>query len=117
MKTIGWMLSLLGGLLGGFTAWAEHMPALESHMTIGHGSMPGSDITLACSILALLAVVVMWFGGYRLGGLLAAISATLGFFGADQLWVTAGCILFVGAMLTLFAPPDTDQKSKETRHH
>lgn len=118
MKTVGWMLCLVGGLLGGFTAWAERTPVLESHLTIGHGVVPGSDITLAASILALMAVGVMWLGPSRLGGLMCVTSATLGFFGADQLWVTAGCILFVGSVLTLFSPPDPQSKTVDrTRNH
>ncbi len=118
MKTIGWMLCLLGSLLGGFTAWAERTPVLESHLTIGHGVVPGSDITLFASILALSAVLVMWLGPSRIGGLMCVISATVGFFGADQLWVTAGCILFVGAVLTLFSPSGPESKAVDrTRNH
>lgn len=109
MKTIGWMLCLLGSLLGGFTAWAEHMPGLQTHLVLPHGNLPGSDITLASSILALAAVGIMGLGWRRFGGLLTAIAASLGFFGADQLWVTAGCILFVGAVLTLFSPESPEQ--------
>ena len=107
MKTVGWMLSLIGALIGVFTAWAEHMPSLQYHLILPHGRIPGSDITLSASLLALLAVVLVWLGLRRLGGILVALGAILGLFGADQLWTTAGCVLFVGAVLTLFAAPES----------
>lgn len=34
-------------------------------------------------------------------------SAVAGLFGADQLWTTAACLLFVGSVLTLFSGPNT----------
>ncbi|MCL5116948.1 MAG: hypothetical protein M1272_07345 [Firmicutes bacterium] len=113
MKTIGWMLSLLGALLGGFTTWAERLPGLESHLVLPHANLPGSEITLFASLVALVAVVIVWVGWYRLGGLIVAAASIVGFFGADQLWVTAGCVLFVGAVLTLFSGRGPENDSPE----
>ncbi len=106
MRTVGWMLSLIGAVIGVFTAWAERMPGLQYHLVLPHGRIPGSDITLSASLLAIFAVVLVWLGLRRLGGVLVAMGAVMGLFGADQLWTTAGCVLFVGAVLTLFAPTD-----------
>ncbi len=113
MKTVGWMLSLIGAVIGVFTAWTEHMPGLQYHLILPHGRIPGSDITLAASLLAFLAVGLMWVGFRRFGGVLVVLGAILGLFGADQLWTTAGCVLFVGAVLSLFAPTETGKPEAE----
>ena len=102
---MGWMLSLLGSITGGFTAWAEHMPALKLHLILPHGPLPGYDLTGAASLVALVAVVLIWLGLRRLGAVLVLTGAVGGLFGADQLWTTAACMLFAGAVLTLFASP------------
>ena len=114
MKTIGWMLSLLGSLIGGFTAWAERMPSLQMHLILPHGSIPGPEVTLIASAVGLISVVLMWFGLYPFGGIFVIVAAIIGFFGADQLWATAGCTLFVGALLAIFGSKETS--SPENPH-
>lgn len=103
MRTIGWMLALLGSVVGGFTAWAERMPSIRYPLVLPHGHIPGYEITLAASLVGLGSVLVMWTRWYRLGGALALIATLAGLFGADQLWTTAASILFSGAMLALFS--------------
>lgn len=112
MKTIGWMLSLLGSIIGGFTAWAERIPGLQDHLLLPHANIPGWDITGVASLMALIAVCLVWMGLPRLGGLLVILASLLGMFGADQLWATAGCVLFIGAVLTLFAPVSNIEDSE-----
>lgn len=97
---------MLGCVAGGFTGWAEHMPGLQYRLALPHGSLPGYDVTYAASLLALIGCLTMITGWYRLGGAMTVVAAFIGFFGADQLWVTAACILFCGAVLALFSPND-----------
>lgn len=107
MKTIGWMLSLLGSVLGGFTAWAQGFPHMRYPLALPHGPFPGFEITGAASLLAFLSVAVMWTRYAWAGSLLALVATVGGLFGADQLWTTAACVLFCGAILTLFAERET----------
>lgn len=105
MKNAGWMLSLLGSVIGGFTAWAERLPHLRFPLSLPHGHIPGFEITATASALALVAITVMWTQYSWVGSILVMIATIAGLFGADQLWTTAACVLFCGAVLTLFSPP------------
>lgn len=112
MRTVGWMLSLLGSIIGGFTAWAQQLPTLRLHLILPHGNLPGDEITWAATLLALLAVILMWLGLPRVGGLLVFFGAVGGLFGADQLWTTAACVLFCGGILSMFAPTSHASQSR-----
>lgn len=104
------MLSLLGSIIGGFTTWAERLPRLELWRLFPHTLMPVWEMSFEASLLGLLGVAMMWTRRHRLGGVLVAMAAVYGLFGASQLWITAGCTLLSGGLLSLFSTTTVTSK-------
>ena len=77
---------------------------MKARRALPPARVPAIDLTAAASSMALAGVVVILRGRSQTGAGMVLLAAVLGLFGADQLWTTAGCVLFSGSVLVLFSP-------------